>query len=114
MKATPFPAKPRDVVALTVQEFTGELDRNETPSFDAVSQMFHDDVNRALVWLIRFRALQAWCARPDAGTGPSGCRPQSREACEIAASFVLNDNWEFDDDRFRSAVASASSRRSKR
>jgi hypothetical protein len=45
-------------MALTVPEFTCELDPNAADSFDWVCQRFLDDANRALVCFIRFRAYR--------------------------------------------------------
>lgn len=104
MKHTPFPTHPSDVVALTVSEFATELDLNGSVSFDAVCQRSHNDANRALVWFIRFRALTAWCERGDMAVWLQSNPLHPRYACEVAASFVLNDDWEFDVDAFRSAV----------
>jgi hypothetical protein len=106
MRATPFPARPSDVVALTVPEFTCELDLNAT-SFDLVCHRFLDDANRALVWFIRFRALAAWCERPDMAAWLTSGASHVQHACEVAASFKLNDDWGFDPEAFRSAVESA-------
>jgi len=107
---TPFPAQPRDVVALTVPEFTRDLDLYAAVSIDAVCQRFLDDTNKALVWVIRFRALAAWCVRTDVAAW-LGSRPsRTQHACEVAATFELNNEWGFDDDAFRSAVESEVSR----
>lgn len=104
METTPFPAKPCDVVALTVAEFTRDLDVNAMVSIDDVCRRFIDDTNRALVWVIRFRALAAWCVRADVAPW-LGSRPShAQHACEVAAGFELNGEWEFDVDAFRSAV----------
>lgn len=104
MRRTPFPTRPADVVALTVAEFASERDLNGSVSFDAVCQRSHNDANRALVWLIRFRALTAWCERGDAAAWLQSNPLHARCACEVAATFALNDDWEFDADAFRSAV----------
>jgi len=104
-RMTPFPAKANEVVALTVAEFTCELDLNATRSFERVGQRFLEDANRALVWFIRFRALTAWCEKADMAwleADPS----HLQRACELAASFGLNDDWQFDAEPFRSAVES--------
>ena len=106
MRRTPFPTNPSDVVALTVPEFTCELDLRGSVSLDAVCRRFVDDSNRALVWLIRFRALTAWCERTDVGVWLQSEPSHADHACQLAASFELNDDWEFDADRFRSAVDS--------
>jgi hypothetical protein len=99
-----FPARPDDVVALTVREFTSGLDLNAEPSIGLVCDRFLDDANRALVWLIRFRALKAWCARPETSAWLTAGSRRSQRACEVAASFALNGDWEFDVEEFRSAV----------
>ena len=106
MRTTPYPVRPCDVVALTVPEFTCELDLRGTVSLDAVCRRFVDDTNRALVWFIRFRALVAWCERPDVGVWLQSEPSHAQHACQLAASFALNDDWEFDAERFRSAVDS--------
>jgi len=92
------------VAALTVSEFTSELDSNVTVSFDHVCRRFLDDANRALVWFIRFRALTAWRERGDVGTWLNASPLRAERACEVAASFELNQEWEFDAEAFRSAV----------
>jgi hypothetical protein len=106
LRRTPFPTNPSDVVALTVPEFTCELDLNGSVWLDAVCRRFVDDTNRALVWFIRFRALTAWCERPDVGVWLQSEPSHADHACQLAASFGLNDDWEFDAERFRSAVDS--------
>src|SRR5688572_20052848 len=63
MDSTAFPTKPIDVVALTTVEFSFDVDGNDGPSLAVVCARFVDDANRALVWLIRFRALREWLAR---------------------------------------------------
>jgi len=99
---TPFPATPTDVVPLSVEEFTFEWD--DAPSIDAICRKFVDDENRALVWLIRFRALTAWRARSRPTGSPNGGARAVKDACEVAAGFDLNDHWEFDAERFCVAV----------
>ena len=106
MTTTPFPARPVDVVALTVQEFTCDLDLNAEPSIGLICERFLDDANRALVWLIRFRALRAWCTRAETKAWLISGARSSQQACEAAASFALNGEWEFDAEDFRSAVQS--------
>ena len=103
---TPFPAHPVDVVALTVPEFATGLHLHDSVSIDAVCDRFLDDTNRALVWFIRFRALTAWSERTEITLWLSTEPGQAHHACELAASFELNGDWEFDADRFRSAVQS--------
>ena len=46
--STPFPIIPRDVVALSIQEFTLHPDMSHAPSLDVVCRKFADDTNRAL------------------------------------------------------------------
>ena len=104
---TPFPARPRDVVPLTAHEFTGDVDMCGSPSLALVCRRFLDDENRALVWLIRFKALRAWCTRSDLGSWLTGTDADARSAWEVAAAFTLNDEWEFDAEPFRMAVSSA-------
>ena len=104
---TAFPATPRDVAVLSIQEFTSdlaELDESQIPSLDRVCRTFTDDANRALVWWIRFGALQAWCARTDVMTQLTSGSMTLRDACELAASFPLNHHWEFEPKDFSSAV----------
>ena len=106
MRTTPFPSRPCEVVTLTVPEFTCELDLNAAVSIDRVSQRFIEDTNRAVVWFIRFRALTAWCDRADIAGWLRSDPSHARHACEVAASFDLNSEWEFDAEPFRSAVES--------
>jgi hypothetical protein len=111
MRGTPFPASPCDVVALSVPEFTGELDLNGSVlngsvSLDAVCRRFLEDTDRAVVWFIRFRALTTWRERRDVAQWMRSEPWHAHHACELAASFDLNDAWEFDAERFRSAVES--------
>jgi hypothetical protein len=111
MSGTMFPVRPSDVAALTVKEFTSDLELSHAPSIDAVCRTFAHDANRALVWLIRFRALKAWCARADQTAWLSAGAGTYRDACEAAASFTLNDCWEFDAEDFCCAVEIVISRR---
>jgi hypothetical protein len=106
MRTTPFPSTPCEVVALTVPEFTCQLDLKAAAPFDGVCQRFPDDANRAVVWFIRFRALTSWCEREDVAIWLRSESSHARHACEVAASFELNEVWEFDPERFRSAVES--------
>jgi len=106
MRTTPFPSRPSDVVALTVPEFTCVLDLHAPAPFDDVCHRFLDDLNRAVVWFIRFRALTGWCERDDMSAWLRSEPGHVRHACEVAASFELSDDWEFDPARFRSAVES--------
>jgi hypothetical protein len=111
MTGTPFPVQPGDVVALTVPEFTRDLDLEVEPSIGWVCERFLDDTNRALVWLIRFSALKAWCTRAETNAWLISGDVDHQQACEVAASFALNREWEFDAEDFRSAVRSHTSRR---
>jgi hypothetical protein len=111
MRSTPFPSTPCEVVALTVPEFTCELDLNSSVSLDSVCQRFVEDANRALVWFIRFRALTAWSGRPEVAEWLRSDASRSRHACEVAASFGLNGEWGFDAGPFRSAVECAARNR---
>jgi hypothetical protein len=113
MRSTPLPVRPCDVVALTVQEFTCQLHSHETVSIDVVCQRFPEDLNRAVVWFIRFRALTAWCAGTDTASWLQAEPSRTGCACALAASFELNAGWQFDADRFRSAVDAASARRAR-
>lgn len=79
MNRTPFPETPRDVVALTIEEFAFALDVRNAPSLDEVCNRFLNDTNRALVWVIRFRALQAWCGRTENNGNSSGGLTLSQE-----------------------------------
>lgn len=106
MRRTPFPTSPTDVVALTVSEFARALDLKQSVSIDAVCQRFLDDANRALVWFIRFRALTAWCERTEMAVWLQAEPTHVQDACEVAASFELNHDWQFDAEPFRSAVES--------
>ena len=104
---TPFPSRACEVVALTVPEFTCELDLYAAVSLESACQRFLEDANRALVWFIRFRALTAWCGHAEMAAWLSGDPSHPRHACAVAASFALNDEWEFDVEPFRSAVQRA-------
>lgn len=94
------------MVALTVPEFACALDLDATSSLDVGCRRFLDDTNRALVWFIRFRALMAWRERSDMAAWLTSGAAHARHACEVAASFKLNDEWQFDAEAFRSAVES--------
>jgi hypothetical protein len=104
---TPFPTRASEVVALTVVEFTCELDLNTPGSFERVCRRFLEDANRALVWFIRFRALAAWCDQADMSAWLELDPAYPRHAREVAASFALNDEWQFDAEPFRASVESA-------
>ena len=106
MRTTPFPSRACDGIALTVPEFTCELDLKAAVSFDSVCRRFIDDANKAIVWFIRFRALRGWCEREDTAAWLRSRPARTQHASELAASFELNDDWQFDSERFRSAVES--------
>jgi hypothetical protein len=113
MISTPFPTRPIDVAALSVQEFSIDLTFNNAPSLDVACRRFADDANRALVWWIRFSALKAWCAQTEMAGWLDGRSGTSKDVCEVAASFELNDRWEFDAHHFCSAIDRLVSRRSR-
>ena len=95
------------MVALTVLEFTCDLDLNGSMTVESACHRFLDDANRALVWLIRFHALAAWSERAEIAPWLQSDASHAEHAGELAASFALNDEWEFDASRFRSAVEAA-------
>jgi hypothetical protein len=104
VSTTPFPGKPVDVGPLTAREFMFVFDLTKAPSLDEICAQFPGDSNRAIVWLIRFRALKSltddvainkWLARR-AGW--------AQDACAVAATLALNEQWEFDRGSFCSAV----------
>ena len=97
-----FPTLPGEVAVLTTGEFAFDLELNNAPSLEEVCRRFGNDANRALVWVIRFRALKTWCARDDTAQWMSAAR--MRHICEVAAAFELNDLWEFDPPAFCQAV----------
>ena len=107
---TAFPARPRDVVALSVEEFLFDLEMTHAPSIESACRAFAYDANRALVWLIRWRALNALCARSEVAEWRRA-GATSRDMCEVAAAFDLNDGWEFDHERFCEAVEGLIQRR---
>ena len=107
MSGTIFPVLPRDVAVLTRGEFAFDF-QADAPSLDDVCRLFEDDANRALVWVIRSRALKAWCA----GDGIAAWLTPARmpHVCEVAAGFELNERWEFDADCFCHAVDTIANR----
>jgi hypothetical protein len=113
MDSTAFPARPIDVVPLTTLEFTFDLDISVGPSLDLVCARFGDDANRALVWLIRCRALREWCARDEIADWLNDGSRTSRDVCEVAARFALNEQWQFDSASFCRAVDVVVSERSR-
>jgi hypothetical protein len=116
MNRTAFPATPDEVAALTPQEFTfdlDDLDGNHPPSMDRVCRTFMDDSNRALVWWIRFGALKAWCARTDVMARLNSGSMILQDARDVAASFPLNNLWEFEPAPFYSALEAVTVRRAR-
>ena len=108
---TAFPATPADVVALTIEEFTLDLDERNgarAPTLDRVCRMFFDDGNRALIWWIRFEALKAWCARTEVKARLNSGSLTLQDAWDQAASFPLNRHWQFESPDFSSAVETES------
>lgn len=113
MGRTAFPTRPADVVALTSREFSFDVDVSDAPSLDLVCARFVDDVNRALVYLIRFQALKEWRARANMTDWLRAGSRTSRDVCAVAARFALNDQWQFDPDGFCTAVDAVVSERSR-
>jgi hypothetical protein len=113
---TPFPAMPTDVAVLTVQEFTFDLEEPDGPrgpSMERICRTFMHDANRALVWWIRFGALQTWRDSPDVVARATHDAWILRDAREAAASFPLNRHWEFDPTAFSLAVERVAQRRAR-
>ena len=104
MNLTPFPSRPEDVTALTVQEFTRDIDLGHPPSLDAICTRFFNDSNRALTWRIRFDALMAWRARPEVADWLGVSHGRESDAFELAASFLVTDHWEFEATTFCAAI----------
>jgi hypothetical protein len=111
--STPFPSTPKDVPALSIQEFALDLDIEDDPPLDAICARFLNDANRAFVWLIRFRALQAWRARPGTTDWMRASSRTMRDACDVAAGFELTGDWEFDAQDFAAAVSALASHRAR-
>jgi hypothetical protein len=113
---TPFPVTPADVAVLTVQEFTFDLDEFEghgIPSMERICRTFMDDANRAVVWWIRFGALQTWRTNHDVIARSMSDSGVLRDAREVAASFPLNPLWEFDATAFGRALDGMALRRAR-
>lgn len=111
MKDTPFPSHPAGVVALSPDEFIIDTDRLDGASLDAVCTRFIDDANRALVWVIRFQALKTLSERADMTDWFRNDGLTTADVCAVAARFELNDQWEFDPERFCTAVDALITRR---
>jgi hypothetical protein len=114
MAETPFPTRPVDVAALTADEFRIAGDRDDNHALDIACQLFRDDPNRALVWLIRLAAVKALSARADIAHWRQSRSSTWRDICEVAASFELNQQWQFDVSGFCFAVDSLARERAKR
>jgi hypothetical protein len=109
--ATPFPTKPSEVVALTISEFSAGLDMDGSPSIDDACSRFPRDTNRALVWVIRFRALKAWHAQPGMMEWLDARTVTTQDASHVAAGFELDRHWGFDAGSFCSAIDRARARK---
>jgi hypothetical protein len=112
MSSTIFPTLPAEVAVLTTGEFAFDLKWNNASSLEEVCRRFGNDANRAIVWFIRFRALKMLCARDESAQWMSAARMP--HICEVAASFELNHQWEFDAEAFCLAVEANCNRRSRR
>lgn len=101
---TGFPMTPCEVAVLAADEFVFDLDWKHPPSLNEICLRFEDDTNRALVWCIRFRALEAWSLTATANAWDKAGAWTSSDVCAVAAWFDLNDRWEFDHDEFCRAI----------
>ena len=110
MSRTSFPATPGEVATLTVHEFTFDVDElydDRAAWMDQVCRTFIDDANRALVCWIRFNALRVWRAREDVIDRLNAGSIDLRDARNLAATFPLNQRWEFEPATFSAALAAA-------
>ena len=110
-RSTPFPGSPAEVVPLSIYEFASDSWVGEAPSIDVVCSRFTDDLNRALVWILRYRALTALVDRREIPAWLDGGARSWRDMFEVAAEFPLNSDWGFDDEMFCAAVDAAAARR---
>jgi hypothetical protein len=113
---TGFPLTPGDVAPLTRHEFACGLDVAAAPPFAEVCERFANDANRAVVWLLRFKALQALKDDPRMASLVHGHSESSRayvdeRVVEVAAILALNEHWEFDAGAFFAAVEALGRRR---
>jgi hypothetical protein len=108
MSGTIFPTLPHEVAVLSTGEFAFDFELNNAPSLEEVCRQFGNDANRALVWFIRFRALKTWAARDGMAQWMTVARMP--HICEVAASFGLNHQWEFEPEAFCLAVDAMCSR----
>jgi hypothetical protein len=111
VKTTPFPIRPVDVVPLSSLEFTFAASLTDCPSLDDVCGHFPDDANRALVCLLRFRALKTLIDDSDMVAWLDGGPRSTRDAFDVAARLTLNERWEFDRVAFCSAVQALAAKR---
>jgi hypothetical protein len=89
---TSFPRSPADVATLTVAEFLGNLDLASPVPLDVVCDRFAGDANRAIVWAVRYTALDHFLRGLDDATAA-----EVRTIAEpLAARFGLNEEWQFD------------------
>ncbi|HXD17796.1 MAG TPA: hypothetical protein VN654_12325 [Vicinamibacterales bacterium] len=108
---TPFPSSPEEVVPLSIDEFASDVRMEEPLSIDMVCSRFTDDLNRALVWILRYRALTALAARAEIAAWLTHGARSWRDMFEVAAEFPLNSDWGFDGETFCAAVDATASRR---
>ena len=111
MTQTPFPGSPAEVVPLSIYEFASDSWTGEAPSIDVVCSRFTDDLNRALVWILRYRALTALAGRAEITAWLDRGARSWRDMFEVAAGFPLNSDWGFDGEMFCAAVDATVSRR---
>jgi len=112
MSHTPFPGSPAQVAPLSSYEFESDSWMGDAPSIDVVCSRFTDDLNRALVWILRYRALTALVGRAEIAAWFDRGARSWRDMFEVAAEFPLNSDWGFDDEMFCAAVDATASRRS--
>ena len=111
MMHTPFPGSPAEVVPLSICEFASDS-WSDAPSIDIICSRFTDDLNRALVWILRYRALAALVGRAEIAACLDRGAHSWRDMFEVAAQFPLNNEWGFDGEMFCAAVDATASRRS--
>ena len=112
MSRTPFPGSPAEVVPLSIYEFASDSWTGDAPSIDMICSRFTDDLNRALVWILRYRALAALVGRAEIAAWLDRGARNWRDMFEVAAQFPLNSDWGFDGEMFCAAVDATASRRS--
>jgi hypothetical protein len=109
--STPYPATPRQVAALGVGEFTVTLAHGTAPTLDHVCGLFAQDANRAVVWLLRYKALEAVSTALETQSWLTAGAYAPVDLYEVAAGHALNERWEFDGLAFRRAVETLAARR---